>query len=110
MEDMISAAILLNFNSVGKFLESELMFCVDVGLLWEMQGDATITWDIVADGWDLDHSVQFVRIAEGSHTLALERPRKIATVEEAIHNSFTAKKLAKWCYNTASLEKESRRR
>ncbi|KAH7861898.1 hypothetical protein Vadar_032348 [Vaccinium darrowii] len=92
---MIFANILFNFNTGAKFLEIELKFCVDVGLLWEIQGGATITWDIVVGGSDLDYNVEFVLIAQGSYTLVVERPRKIATTEEAIHNSFTAKEADK---------------
>ncbi|KAI8557158.1 hypothetical protein RHMOL_Rhmol05G0314400 [Rhododendron molle] len=74
-----------------------------------IEGGATITWDIVVGGWDLDYSAEFVPTAEGSYTLAVERPRKIAPAEEAIHNSFTAKEAGKMVLsvdNTASWKKK----
>jgi hypothetical protein len=74
-----------------------------------IEGGATITWDIVVGGWDLDYSAEFVPIAEGSYTIAVERPRKIASTEEAIHNSFTAKEAGKMVLsvdNTASRKKK----
>ncbi|XP_058214687.1 patellin-6 [Rhododendron vialii] len=74
-----------------------------------IEGGATITWDIVVGGWDLDYSAEFVPTAEGSYTLAVERPRKIAAAEEAIHNSFTAKEAGKMVLsvdNTASWKKK----
>ncbi|KAG5550689.1 hypothetical protein RHGRI_015595 [Rhododendron griersonianum] len=74
-----------------------------------IEGGATITWDIVVGGWDLEYSAEFVPTAEGSYTLAVERPRKIAAAEEAIHNSFTAKEAGKMVLsvdNTASWKKK----
>jgi len=74
-----------------------------------IEGGATITWDIVVGGWDLDYSAEFVPIAEGSYTIAVERQRKIASTEEAIHNSFTAKEAGKMVLsvdNTASRKKK----
>lgn len=56
-----------------------------------IEAGATITWDIVVGGWDLEYSVEFVPNAEGSYTIAVEKPRKIAMFEEAVHNSFTSK-------------------
>lgn len=40
-------------------------------------------------GWDLEYSAEFVPSAQGSYTIAVEKPRKVAAPEEAIHNSFT---------------------
>ena len=39
--------------------------------------------------WKLDYSA--VSNAEGSYTIAMENPRKMAAVEEAMHNSFTSR-------------------
>ncbi|KAJ1387571.1 GOLD domain [Sesbania bispinosa] len=55
----------------------------------------TIMWDIVVGGWDLEYSAEFVPNAEGSYTIAVEKPRKIEASEEAIHNSFTSKEAGK---------------
>ncbi|KAF2288457.1 hypothetical protein GH714_007596 [Hevea brasiliensis] len=57
-------------------------------LRWRVQVGATITWDIVVGGWDLEYSAEFVPNAEGSYTIAVEKTRKVAPSEEAIHNSF----------------------
>lgn len=59
------------------------------------QSGATITWDIVVGGWDLEYSAEFVPIAQGSYTLAVDKARKIEATEEAIHNSFTSKEAGK---------------
>ncbi|KAI8015231.1 Patellin-6 [Camellia lanceoleosa] len=60
-----------------------------------IEAGATITWDIVVGGWDLEYGAEFVPIAEGSYTIAVGKPRKIAATEEAIHNSFTAREAGK---------------
>ncbi|KAL8129424.1 hypothetical protein V2J09_018579 [Rumex salicifolius] len=70
-----------------------------------IEAGATITWDIVVGGWDLEYSAEFIPNAQDSYTLAIEKPKKMAASEEAIHNSFTAKepgKLVLSVDNTAS--------
>ena len=59
------------------------------------QAGATITWDIVVGGWDLEYSAEFVPTAEDSYTIAVEKPRKLMASDEAIHNSFTSKEAGK---------------
>ncbi|THG09539.1 hypothetical protein TEA_007453 [Camellia sinensis var. sinensis] len=74
-----------------------------------IEAGATITWDIVVGGWDLDYSAEFVPIAEGSYTIAVEKSRKIAATEEAIHNTFTAREAGKMVFsvdNTASRKRK----
>lgn len=74
-----------------------------------IEGGATITWDIVVGGWDLEYSAEFVPNAEGSYTIAVEKPRKIGASEEAMHNSFTSKESGKMILsvdNTASRKKK----
>lgn len=74
-----------------------------------IEGGATITWDIVVGGWDLEYSAEFVPNGEGSYTIAVEKPRKIAANEEAIHNSFTSKEAGKMVLsvdNTASRKRK----
>ena len=54
-------------------------------------------------------SLEFVPNAEGSYTIAVEKPRKIGASEEAIHNSFTSKESGKMILsvdNTASRKKK----
>ncbi|GAB4834048.1 Patellin-6 [Ancistrocladus abbreviatus] len=66
---------------------------------------ATITWDIVVGGWDLEYGVEFVPNAEDSYTIAVEKARKMSPSEEAIHNSFTSREAGKLVLsvdNTAS--------
>ncbi|EXB99397.1 hypothetical protein L484_016373 [Morus notabilis] len=74
-----------------------------------IEAGATITWDIVVGGWDLEYSAEFVPIAEGSYTIAVEKPRKMNPSEEAIHNSFTSREAGKMVLsvdNTASRRKK----
>lgn len=74
-----------------------------------IEAGATITWDIVVGGWDLEYSAEFVPIAEGSYTIAVEKPRKMNPTEEAIHNSFTSREAGKMVLsvdNTASRRKK----
>lgn len=73
------------------------------------QGGATITWDIVVGGWELEYSAEFVPNGEGSYTIAVEKPRKIGANEEAIHNSFTSREAGKMVLsvdNTASRKRK----
>ncbi|KAH7548403.1 hypothetical protein ACOSP7_032120 [Xanthoceras sorbifolium] len=46
-------------------------------------------------GWDLEYSAEFVPNAEGSYTIAVEKPRKMTPSEEAIHNSYTSREAGK---------------
>lgn len=60
-------------------------------------------------GWDLEYSAEFVPIAEGGYTIAVEKPRKISPSEEAIHNSYTSKEAGKMVLsvdNTSSRRKK----
>lgn len=60
-------------------------------------------------GWELVYSAEFVPCAEGSYTIAVERPRKMAASEEAVYNSFTAREAGKMVLsvdNTASRKKK----
>ncbi|XP_051132007.1 patellin-6-like [Andrographis paniculata] len=60
-----------------------------------IEGGATITWDIVVAGWELEYSVEFVPNAEGSYTIAVEKPRRVPASEEAIHNSYSTREAGK---------------
>ncbi|KAI3906111.1 hypothetical protein MKW98_028721 [Papaver atlanticum] len=61
-----------------------------------IEGGATITWDIVVGGWDVDYSVEFIPIAQGSYTIAVQKVKRISeSITEPIHNSFTAKEAGK---------------
>ncbi|KAJ9185433.1 hypothetical protein P3X46_005071 [Hevea brasiliensis] len=74
-----------------------------------IEGGATITWDIVVGGWDLEYSAEFVPNAEGSYTIAVEKIRQVAPSEEAIHNSYTSREAGKMVLsvdNTASKRKK----
>ncbi|OIT27253.1 PREDICTED: patellin-6 [Nicotiana attenuata] len=74
-----------------------------------IEAGATITWDIVVGGWEMEYSAEFVPNAEGSYTIAVEKPRKIGANEEAIHNSFTSKEAGKMVLsvdNTASRKRK----
>ncbi|KAK7339979.1 hypothetical protein VNO77_20669 [Canavalia gladiata] len=74
-----------------------------------IESGATITWDIVVGGWELEYSAEFVPIAQGSYIIAVEKTRKIEASEEAIHNSFTSKEAGKMILsvdNSASRKKK----
>ncbi|XP_009591185.1 patellin-6 [Nicotiana tomentosiformis] len=74
-----------------------------------IEAGATITWDIVVGGWELEYSAEFVPNSEGSYTIAVEKPRKIGANEEAIHNSFTSREAGKMVLsvdNTASRKRK----
>ncbi|KAK8709094.1 hypothetical protein V6N13_060124 [Hibiscus sabdariffa] len=74
-----------------------------------IEGGATITWDLVVGGWDLEYSAEFVPNAEGGYSVAVEKARKLGPTEEAIHNSFTAREGGKMVLsvdNTASRRKK----
>ncbi|KAL1816948.1 hypothetical protein DCAR_0521360 [Daucus carota subsp. sativus] len=74
-----------------------------------IEAGATITWDIVVGGWELEYCAEFVPIAEGGYTIAVEKPRKIAAAEEAVHNLYTAKEAGKMVLsvdNTSSRKKK----
>ncbi|KAI3507319.1 hypothetical protein L2E82_51925 [Cichorium intybus] len=60
-----------------------------------IEAGATITWDIVVGGWDLEYSAEYVPIANGSYSIAVEKARKMGPTEEAVHNSYTAKEAGK---------------
>ncbi|KAM3325695.1 patellin-6 [Capsicum chacoense] len=60
-----------------------------------IEAGATITWDIVVGGWELEYNAEFVPNAEGSYTIVVEKPRKILANEEAIHNSYTSQEAGK---------------
>ncbi|KAL6142338.1 hypothetical protein ACLB2K_060620 [Fragaria x ananassa] len=74
-----------------------------------IEAGATITWEIVVGGWDLEYSAEFVPSSQGSYIVAVEKPRKVAPSEEAIRNSFTPKEAGKMVFsvdNSASRRKK----
>ncbi|KAK4483814.1 hypothetical protein RD792_011021 [Penstemon davidsonii] len=74
-----------------------------------IEAGATITWDIVVGGWELEYSAEFVPNAEGSYTIAVEKPRRVVANEEAVHNSFVARDAGKMVLsvdNTASRKRK----
>ncbi|KAK3032872.1 hypothetical protein RJ639_037049 [Escallonia herrerae] len=74
-----------------------------------IEAGATITWDIVVGGWDLEYSAEFVPNAEGSYTIAVEKVRKVTPLEEAVHNSYKSKEAGKMVLsvdNTASRKRK----
>ncbi|RHN46562.1 putative CRAL-TRIO lipid binding domain, GOLD domain, CRAL/TRIO domain-containing protein [Medicago truncatula] len=56
-----------------------------------VESGATIKWEIVVGGWDLEYSAEFVPNAEASYTIEVEKARKVNASEEAIQNSYTSK-------------------
>ncbi|XP_020267796.1 patellin-6-like [Asparagus officinalis] len=61
-----------------------------------IESGATITWDIVVGGWDLDYSAEYVPNSEGSYTIVVEKTRRIPSdLEEPVHNVFASKEAGK---------------
>ncbi|KAJ0978343.1 hypothetical protein J5N97_013817 [Dioscorea zingiberensis] len=61
-----------------------------------IESGATITWDIVVGGWDLEYSAEYVPRSDGSYTIAVEKSRRIsANSDEPVHNVFTSKEAGK---------------
>ncbi|EPS65619.1 hypothetical protein M569_09158, partial [Genlisea aurea] len=52
---------------------------------------ATVAWDVVVGGWELEYSAEFVPVDDGAYVIAVEKPRWVAGNEEAIQNSYTTK-------------------
>ncbi|PKA56176.1 Patellin-6 [Apostasia shenzhenica] len=61
-----------------------------------IEAGATITWDIVVGGWDVDYAAEYVPSEEGSYTIAVEKTRRIPpATEEPVHNAFTSRESGK---------------
>lgn len=61
-----------------------------------IEAGATITWDLVVGGWDLEYGAEYVPAAEDSYTLCVEKTRKVpASADEPVHNAFTAREHGK---------------
>lgn len=78
--------------------------CLDVS-----QGGATITWDLVVGGWDLDYSAEFIPSATDSYAIAIKKSQHIAPNEDPIYSSFTsweAGKLVLSLENSASRKRK----
>ncbi|CAO2820183.1 unnamed protein product [Amaranthus hypochondriacus] len=74
-----------------------------------IEAGATIIWDLVVGGWDLEYSAEFIPNAKDSYVLAVEKPKKLGPSDEAVHNSFLARepgKLVLSVDNTASRKRK----
>ncbi|PIA59593.1 hypothetical protein AQUCO_00400464v1 [Aquilegia coerulea] len=60
-----------------------------------VEAGATITWELVVGGWEVDYSVEFVPDSEKSYTIAIQKAKWMAVSEEPIYKSFTAKEFGK---------------
>ncbi|KAG8085215.1 hypothetical protein GUJ93_ZPchr0010g7555 [Zizania palustris] len=61
-----------------------------------IEAGATITWDLVVGGWELEYGAEYVPAAEDSYTLCVQRARKVpAAADEPVHSSFTAREAGK---------------
>ncbi|KAH7667500.1 Phosphatidylinositol transfer protein SEC14 and related proteins protein [Dioscorea alata] len=61
-----------------------------------IESGATISWEIVVGGWDLEYGAEYVPRSEGSYTIAVEKTRRIqASMEEPVHNVFNCKEPGK---------------
>ncbi|XP_057808220.1 patellin-6-like [Salvia miltiorrhiza] len=57
--------------------------------------DSTISWDIVVGGWELEYAAEFVPNADVGYTVAVEKQRRMAADEEAVHGSYTTREAGK---------------
>uniref|UniRef100_A0A1D1XUV1 Patellin-6 n=1 Tax=Anthurium amnicola TaxID=1678845 RepID=A0A1D1XUV1_9ARAE len=60
-----------------------------------IENGATITWEIVVGGWDLDYGAEYVPAAEGSYTVVIEKARRVGAGEEPVQSSYTAREAGK---------------
>ncbi|KAJ3676465.1 hypothetical protein LUZ60_003877 [Juncus effusus] len=61
-----------------------------------IEAGATITWDLVVGGWDLEYGAEYIPVSEQSYTLSVEKSHKIVSAsEDPVHNSFTARETGK---------------
>lgn len=74
-----------------------------------VKAGATITWDIVVGGWELEYSAEFVPNAEDSYTIAVEKPRRMVADEAAVHNSFAAREGGKMVLSVDNSASRSRK-
>ncbi|KAK1351558.1 Phosphatidylinositol transfer protein SEC14 [Heracleum sosnowskyi] len=74
-----------------------------------LEAGATITWDLVVGGWELEYSAEYVPNSEGGYTVAIEKPRKMAVTEEAIHNSYTTKEAGKMVFSVDNSSSRKRK-
>ncbi|KAF9594705.1 hypothetical protein IFM89_034490 [Coptis chinensis] len=56
-----------------------------------IEAGATITWELVVGGWELDYAAEFVPNAEKSYTIAIQKAKWMAASEEPVYRSFAAK-------------------
>ncbi|CAA6654690.1 unnamed protein product [Spirodela intermedia] len=60
-----------------------------------IEGGATITWDLVVGGWEVDYTAEFAPADAGSYSIAIAKTKRFAAGEEPIHHSYTAKEAGK---------------
>lgn len=73
------------------------------------QVGATITWDIVVGGWEVDYGAEYIPAAENSYTVVIEKTRRMNAADEPIHNSYTSREAGKMVIsidNTGSRRKK----
>lgn len=78
-----------------------------IELLVEVAG-STVVWDFALAGWEVVYGEEFVPNVEGSYTVIIQKPKKVAASEEPVRNSFLASepgKIVLTIDNTASRKK-----
>lgn len=60
-------------------------------------------------GWELEYSAEYVPNTEGGYTVAIDKPRKMAVTEEAIHNSYTTKEAGKMVFSVDNSSSRKRK-
>lgn len=81
-----------------------------------IEAGATISWDLVVGGWEVEYSAEFVPSGEGSYSIAVDKSRRIsngnaaaAAAQESIRNSYTSREAGQLVLlvdNTASRKRK----
>lgn len=72
---------------------------------------ATISWDLVVGGWEVEYGAEFVPSGEGSYSIAVEKTRRMSNGnnQEAIRNCYTSREAGQLVLlvdNTASRKRK----
>ncbi|MCL7028821.1 hypothetical protein MKW94_013913 [Papaver nudicaule] len=52
------------------------------------ESGATLLWDLVVLGWEVNYKEEFVPTDEGSYTIIIQKGKKMGSQEESVRNSF----------------------
>eukprot|EP01018_Ginkgo_biloba_P004818 Gb_20479 [translate_table: standard] len=60
-----------------------------------VEAGATILWDLVVGGWEINYWAEFVPSAQGSYTTVIDNTKKMSSFDGPIRNSFKAPETGK---------------